>query len=113
MHLILYSKPDCHLCEGLQEKLEQIQSFPVELEVRDITTRDDWFQTYQYEVPVLFLDRSQELAISSQNQSQAAEASPSPISQNLELAVQPIPRPSPRASVAQLEQLLRKYLIEA
>lgn len=109
MHLILYSKPDCHLCEGLQEKLEQIQSFPVELEVRDITTRDDWFQTYQYEVPVLFLDRSQELAINSQ----AAEASPSPISQNLELAVQPIPRPSPRASVAQLEQLLRKYLIEA
>ena len=24
MHLILYSKIGCHLCEGLQEKIEQI-----------------------------------------------------------------------------------------
>ena len=51
--LILYSKPGCHLCEGLQEKLEQIQQLNFQLEVRDITQRDDWFQAYQYEVPVL------------------------------------------------------------
>ncbi|MEY2914961.1 MAG: Glutaredoxin-like domain, partial [Cyanobacteriota bacterium] len=25
MRLILYSKPGCHLCEGLQEKLAQIK----------------------------------------------------------------------------------------
>ncbi len=37
MQLILYSKPGCHLCEGLQEKLEQIQDLNFELEVRDIT----------------------------------------------------------------------------
>ena len=49
--LILYSKPGCHLCEGLQEKLEQIEG--LSLEIRDITTRDEWFQSYQYEVPVL------------------------------------------------------------
>ncbi|NJR57422.1 MAG: glutaredoxin family protein [Cyanobacteria bacterium CRU_2_1] len=55
MRLILYSKPGCHLCEGLQEKLEQIRSLPFILEVRDITTRNDWFQAYQYEIPVLFL----------------------------------------------------------
>ncbi|MER3589400.1 MAG: thioredoxin family protein, partial [Mastigocladus sp. ERB_26_1] len=44
MRLILYSKPGCHLCEGLQEKLEQIVemgNFPsLQLEIRDITTRD-------------------------------------------------------------------------
>ncbi|MFO5529256.1 MAG: glutaredoxin family protein, partial [Cuspidothrix sp.] len=26
MQLILYSKPGCHLCEGLQEKLAQIKN---------------------------------------------------------------------------------------
>jgi glutaredoxin len=56
MQLILYSKPGCHLCEGLQEKLEQIQGLSFELEVRDITSREDWFQAYQYEVPVLCRD---------------------------------------------------------
>jgi glutaredoxin len=84
MRLILYSKPGCHLCEGLQEKLEQIQGLNVELEVRDITSREDWFQTYQYEVPVLCrnsFDREERL-----------------------------PRPSPRASVRQLEQMLQNYL---
>jgi glutaredoxin len=85
MRLILYSKPGCHLCEGLQEKLEQIQSLNFELEIRDITTRNDWFNAYQYEVPILYIadDMGNE---------------------------QPIPRPSPRTSVLQLEQMLRKYL---
>ena len=92
--LILYSKPECHLCEGLQEKLEQIQNIPFELEIRDITTREDWFAAYQYEVPVLFASRSH----SGQNQPSATE--------NL----QPIPRPSPRATVKQLEKTLQKYL---
>jgi len=48
--LILYSKPGCHLCEGLQEKLEEL---PLQLDIRDITQNPDWFQKYQYEVPVL------------------------------------------------------------
>ncbi|MFB2974857.1 glutaredoxin family protein [Microseira sp. BLCC-F43] len=87
MRLILYSKPGCHLCEGLQEKLEQIKNLDFELEVRDITTRDDWFNAYQYEIPVL-------LRVASQG----------------EEVEQPIPRPSPRATVQQLELLLQKYL---
>lgn len=79
MQLILYAKPDCHLCEGLQEKLEQIPE--VELEIRDITTRDDWFQAYQYEIPVLCrrVGDGEEM----------------------------LPRPSPRASVQQLAKLLK------
>ncbi len=84
--LILYSKPECHLCEGLQEKLEQIQNIPFKLEIRDITTREDWFAAYQYEVPVLFASHT-----------------------DLE-NLQPIPRPSPRATVKQLEKILQKYL---
>ncbi|MEA5575601.1 glutaredoxin family protein [Anabaena sp. UHCC 0451] len=90
MKLILYSKPDCHLCEGLQEKLEKIEHLSFELEIRDITTREDWFAAYQYEIPVLFL--------SNHRGTEDTEE------------LQPIPRPSPRASVKQLEQMLLKYI---
>ncbi|MEZ2228577.1 MULTISPECIES: glutaredoxin family protein [unclassified Microcoleus] len=94
MRLILYSKPGCHLCEGLQEKLEQIESIKFQLEVRDITQHDDWFQAYQYEVPVLF--KVYPLGNNS------ADVASSPLEQ--------LPRPSPRCTVAQLEQMLQKYL---
>ncbi|MCC0179130.1 glutaredoxin family protein [Waterburya agarophytonicola K14] len=85
MYLILYSKPECHLCQGLQEKLAQVKDIPFELEIRDITTREDWFETYQYEIPVLC--------------------------QKLPDREKPLPRLSPRASVAKLEQMLQKNLI--
>ncbi|NJL36120.1 MAG: glutaredoxin family protein [Leptolyngbyaceae cyanobacterium RM2_2_4] len=88
MRLILYSKPGCHLCEGLEEKLGQIHSLQFELEVRDITTRKDWFEAFQYEIPVLFLE--------------STSHSHSPI---------PLPRLSPRATVAQVEQMLQKYRV--
>ncbi|QNP31231.1 glutaredoxin family protein [Cylindrospermopsis curvispora] len=93
MQIILYGKPGCHLCEGLIEKLEQITdnkdsnksaNISFTLEVRDITTREDWFAAYQYEIPVLFLWDS----------SKGTEY------------LQSLPRPSPRASVQQLENLL-------
>jgi pyrimidine operon attenuation protein/uracil phosphoribosyltransferase len=87
MRLILYSKPGCHLCEGLQEKLQQIENLDFELEVRDITTRDDWFEAFQYEIPLLF-------KVSSPN----------------DATEQPIPRPSPRATVQHLKEMLKKYL---
>lgn len=85
MQLILYSKPGCHLCEGLQEKLAQMPNLKFNLEIRDITTREDWFQAYQYEIPVL-------CRINSQHQEEM------------------IPRFSPRASAQQLEKTLQKYL---
>lgn len=84
MRIILYSKPGCHLCEGLQEKLEKIHAFSFELEIRDITSREDWFGAYQYEVPVLFLDAGGKEMM--------------------------LPRPSPRATVQQLEQMLQKCI---
>ena len=88
MNLILYTKPGCHLCEGLQEKLSKVTLLQFELEIRDITTNDRWWQLYQFEVPVL----AQKL-------------------DSVENAAEKIlPRLSPRASVTQLEQLLQKYL---
>ena len=63
MHLIVYSKPGCHLGEGLQEKLEQVTMFDLDLEIRDITNNNEWFNLYQYEVPVLLqkLEQKEEL----------------------------------------------------
>jgi hypothetical protein len=61
-----------------------VQNIEFELEIRDITTREDWFAAYQYEIPVLC--------------------------EKLPEGEKPLPRLSPRASVKQLEQLLQKYL---
>lgn len=83
MYLVLYSKPGCHLCEGLQEKLEQIQSLAIELEVRDITTNPQWFAAYQYEIPVLHWGKENPVAL---------------------------PRLSPRVSVQKVEDMLRQAI---
>jgi Glutaredoxin-like domain (DUF836) len=86
MHLILYSKVGCHLCEGLQEKLAQITDLDLQLEIREITTNPDWFDRYQYEIPVLCLKVDGE--------------------------EKTIPRFSPRASVAHVQQNLQQYALE-
>jgi hypothetical protein len=83
--LILYTKPGCHLCEGLQEKLALIQPQNWTIEVRDITSREDWFNAYQYEVPILC--------------------------QKLSTGEKILPRLSPRANSEQLARLLANNLI--
>lgn len=82
MKLILYSKPGCHLCEGLEDKLRQITEVEFDLEIRDITTNEQWFLAYQYEIPIL--------------------------AQETTTGEKIIPRPSPRISVPQLTKLLQK-----
>ncbi len=84
MNLILYSKVGCHLCEGLQEKLARIIELDIQLEVREITTNPEWWERYQYEIPVLCL-----------------------VVGGIE---KPIPRFSPRASVAQVKLIIEQYL---
>ncbi|MBD2187591.1 glutaredoxin family protein [Pseudanabaena mucicola] len=84
MKLILYSKQDCCLCEGLLEKLQQVKNLSFELEIRDITSNLDWFERYQYEIPVLCLLNDR----------------------NLE---QELPRFPPRSGVDKLEALLQRY----
>ncbi|MEN9207464.1 MAG: glutaredoxin family protein [Gloeomargarita sp. GMQP_bins_120] len=85
-HLVLYSKPGCHLCQGLREKLTAMAPGQFHLEERDITTRPDWWQRYQYEIPVLtLLHQEQEI---------------------------PLPRLSPRLSVAQCQAQLQQWLAQ-
>jgi hypothetical protein len=84
MKLILYSKQECCLCEGLLTKLQQVKNVNFDLEIRDITTNSTWFDRYQYEIPVLCVlnDRQQE---------------------------QELPRFPPRSPVTKLEELLQRY----
>ncbi|MGF1570293.1 MAG: glutaredoxin family protein [Nodosilinea sp.] len=91
MKFVLYSKPGCHLCEGLEEKLRAAAHLPFELEVRDITHREDWFQRYQYEIPVLCQVRPTEAG-------------------TVEIT---LPRLSPRAPQAKVEQLIQTYLAQS
>lgn len=88
MRLVLYSKPGCHLCEGLQMKLDALSHLDFTLEVRDITTQPDWFAAYQYEIPVLCRV----------------------IPANEGVKEEPLPRLSPRVSIAKVEQMLQTYL---
>ena len=85
MNLILFSKPGCHLCEGLEEKLRAIQSIDHFLDVRDITQDDRAFEKYQYEIPVLYIQKEDGNLVQ-------------------------LPRPSPRSSISQIEKMLRSYL---
>lgn len=87
--LILYSKPGCHLCEGLEAKLAELSHLDLALEIRDITTRPEWFDAYQYAIPVLCR------VAATPDGGQKEEA---------------LPRLSPRAPVRKLEQMLQTYL---
>lgn len=88
MHLVLYSKPGCHLCEGLQIKLDALTHLDFTLEVRDITTQSDWFAAYQYEIPVLCRVIPTDAGVKEEA----------------------LPRLSPRAPVARVERMLQTYL---
>jgi hypothetical protein len=83
MELIFYTKAGCHLCADLHQKLKQVKGIDFELEMRDITTRKDWFTAYQYEVPVL--------------------------AKKIDTVEEPLPRPSPKATVSELAQMLQAY----
>ncbi len=109
MRLILYSKPGCHLCEGLEEKLRQVQSVPIALEIRDITTREDWFQQFQYEIPVVMMGEE-----GKEGEELGFDGSAQPNGGRSQEAGEAghwvrLPRVSPRASIAQVEQMLQKY----
>jgi hypothetical protein len=87
MNLILYSKPGCHLCEGLEEKLRSIDTIEFSLDVRDITQDETAFQAYQYEIPVLYVQTDSGTLL-------------------------PTPRQSPRASIAQITKMLQPFTLQ-
>jgi Glutaredoxin-like domain (DUF836) len=91
MHLILYSKVGCHLCEGLEQKLRSILTPVDQLEIREITSNIDWWNAYQYEIPVLYIVKGDSLQDSSASKEQI------------------LPRISPRASITQLQEMLQQH----
>ncbi len=50
---IVYSRRGCHLCEVMVEQLLDLVRGRVEIDVRDVDTRDDWHEAYGLRVPVL------------------------------------------------------------
>ncbi len=82
--LILYGKPGCHLCSGLEEKLRQIPGLAANLLIRDIRDSEIWWERYQFEIPVLCWQTGDQ--------------------------ERQLPRFSPRAAVPQIERQLRQAL---
>jgi len=55
--VIVYSKPDCHLCTEAMTALRQLQSeLAFTLEERDITADDALHRAYFERIPVVALD---------------------------------------------------------
>ncbi|MCA1584031.1 MAG: glutaredoxin family protein [Acidobacteria bacterium] len=55
--VMLYSKPGCHLCDDVRERLEALRAeggFTVD--DIDITKNPALFERYRYEIPVVFVD---------------------------------------------------------
>ena len=52
----VYSRKGCHLCEQLIEELLPLLRGRLELEVRDIDTREDWRAAYTTRIPVIEYD---------------------------------------------------------
>ena len=60
MRLTLYSKPGCHLCEEVRALLDELQpEYQFEVEEIDITSDQDLFARYRYDIPVLLRDGSE------------------------------------------------------
>jgi len=56
-HLILYSKPDCSLCDEMKVVIEEVRGDRAcTLEVVDIETDPALMARYGHEIPVLLID---------------------------------------------------------
>jgi hypothetical protein len=54
--LYIYSRRGCHLCDVLVEELLPLVRGRMDLEVRDIDTRDDWKDRFGVRIPVVEFD---------------------------------------------------------
>jgi len=56
-HLILFTKPGCHLCEQAEAYLLLLQDqFDCWWEVRDITSDPALYERYKHAIPVVWID---------------------------------------------------------
>lgn len=62
--VIIYTKPDCPLCDEGKELVEAAQdAHGFALVVRNILTDDAWFAEHRYFVPVVFVNGKRALAL--------------------------------------------------
>jgi glutaredoxin len=55
--VVLYGKPDCHLCDDARAALERLRAeHPFQLVERDITEDDHLHRRYLERIPVIALD---------------------------------------------------------
>lgn len=53
----IYSKPGCHLCDEAKAVLERVRrSAPFELIEINIENSPAHYETFKYEIPVIFID---------------------------------------------------------
>jgi len=61
-HLILFTRPGCHLCEQVESLLLMLESeFEFEWETRDITVDPALYDRYKHAIPVVWRDRREAL----------------------------------------------------
>ena len=51
--LYVYSRRGCHLCDVLVEELSPLVRGRLDIEVRDIDSRDDWQRRFNIRIPVV------------------------------------------------------------
>ena len=59
--LLLLGTDPCHLCEKAKREIESYQVYcniPFSFEYHDIIDNDDWYETYQLEIPLLLHEAS-------------------------------------------------------
>jgi glutaredoxin len=57
VQVVLYTKPECHLCEQMKEVMSQSSCAELySLEEVDIESDAELFARYQYEIPILFIN---------------------------------------------------------
>ncbi len=57
IEVLVYSKPDCHLCDEVKEQLSRLQaSYPYELREVNILNDARSFDKFKEEIPVVFIN---------------------------------------------------------
>jgi glutaredoxin len=57
VHVVLYSKPECHLCDVAKEDLQRLRAeVEFDLEVVDIRSDPELYETYKEQIPVVWIN---------------------------------------------------------
>ncbi len=64
MQVLVYTKPNCPLCDEALERLDAARArWPIALEVRSIYEDEALFRRYRYEVPVVLVGGIERLTL--------------------------------------------------